>query len=564
MKKRLLSLSILFYTMISAPIQASVLRSMTAFLTTYVLVLSKGKVRDQGTAYSDDTLDKRGNRLRDNAQTYCNNLWAPMNTMKYGVDLTNFDIYATHPGFSDEPLIELTCDQNRTWINSVNGIQYNIPDQFVGQPVSDSSSVTETTTKQSLTTHQLKEAMSGSLSKSYVFGLFSKSISVSEAFQALTVEDSFWQQINSSVSSYKVSLTLYDVNPKAVQLSSEAISYIESNILVNGAEFNEQTASSFYSFFKYFGTHWFQIAHTGGSFHMRCDSNKLLLEEMAQVDINAQGQINFLNFLKISGAVSGSIEQLNAIYKSLTTTVEECRGGTFCPTNSNDYDKWQISVASTPWILSATFEPMYKLINFNKTLQDSFETAIQNHQQLALLDEINANIDTASNLVNLPINITCSPRSCEWIETYETIECEANQHQDCSSNPEPAIAKKTIHYHSYVTPSTFNVFHNKLLLLQSALQNMVADIKINLALLSQFNIITNETLFNQTAQLWSTIVNATQSGYTWDYTNYTELGQACQYDPPYCKPVPCSGCHKILIYNNLTYFASWPYMFYLL
>lgn len=160
--------------------------------------------------------------------TQCSNIPSVINTMSLGIDITSFDLFGTSPGWSTLPIIELTCANGATWINPNNDIEYNIPDQLAENPIAMPWSVTVETSFESMKTYDVKVYMSESISKSYAFGLFSKSKSLSESYSELMVNRRLQGSVNSSVGAFEINFIPYAIDPSIIQLSSLALNYIET------------------------------------------------------------------------------------------------------------------------------------------------------------------------------------------------------------------------------------------------------------------------------------------------------------------------------------------------
>eukprot|EP01084_Bolivina_argentea_P226961 383318_1 len=514
----------------------------------------------------------------------CNNLWSAINTMQLGVDLATFDMFGHSPGWSMMPLLQYTCNQNRTWINSINKIQYCLPDQLAEQPISIPDDVTFTTSHQTTTTKGVEMWMSQSISASLIKGMFSATQTISQAYGVITSGTRLWGTENSSVSSFKVNFIPHEINPQLIRLSDNAQNYIDQTIKQQGPIFNESTVDLYETFFKYFGTHVFTTADTGGVFHLRYETDKALLAQMSSEKISEQGSISFWNFLDASGAVSGGKKQVDARFVSMSTMITMCKGGSFCPNaQSNDYDEWQISVASTPWIMSAEFIPVYKLIYNDTRVADSFVEAILNHQQMSYLtNEIAANIDMVKNVISNAIQpIVSVPAkidgvsSTDWISDCVSTVCNNNnntQHctrlngQQCNHADKGPTGGRDMYnekntFHNYI-PSGMSLitFVQNLQNTQTKIFKQIDLVQSNVKLLLALPLIKNQTLFNETAALWENVLLFAQSKYVWDAAAYSYTNSICVKSNGNCAHYACysgySYCGPYTIKQNLTYLQS--------
>eukprot|EP01084_Bolivina_argentea_P175932 304550_1 len=490
------------------------------------------------------------------ADVSCDNLWAAMNVMQNGIDLVTFDLFGEHPGWSTLPLLKYTCNKGLPWTNPINNVKYDLPDQFAQAPISIPYDVTVATEHQTTKTRDEKRYMSGSITDSYLFGMFSKTKTLSSSYRVITADTRIWGTLNSSVSSFRVNFVPYEIAPNLIQLSDNAANYIYTTIQNKAPTFNESTIDLYEQFFEYFGTHFFSEAFTGGVFHLRYETDKYLLYEMTAEQISEQGQASFFNFLLKKGAVSGGQKQIDARFSAMTTIYEICYGGSFCPSSSSTYDEWQISVASTPWIVSGSFIPMDILIYNNTQISNSFKAAIFNHIQISYLqNEILTNIADAKSKVAHSINQTA---------TYgETVACacpsfgvsECIQGASCKSYMNKYIFTPSNQYHSYVN-NNLQAFHSKLASVQQQLTQKLNLIENNTNLLLKSGIVNNQTLFNLTASMWEDVMDVLQTNSAWDLCKWVNTYDCCG---TVCVKMPCSGCqvgcHQPVTFN-LTYFSG--------
>eukprot|EP01084_Bolivina_argentea_P262070 443098_1 len=502
--------------------------------------------------------------------------------MQLGVDLSTFDMFGHSPGWSMLPILKYTCNQNTTWINSINKIQYNLPDQLAEQPIAIPDDVTITTSHQTTNTHGVQMWMSESISAGLLDGMFSATKTVSQAYTVITSTTRLWGTVNSSVSSFKVNFIPYEIAPDLIQLSDNAQNYIDQTIKTQAPIFNQSSVDVYETFFKYFGTHIFTTADTGGVFHLRYETDKYLLTKMSSKKISEQGSISFWNYLTASGAVTGGEKQVDERFASMSTTITTCKGGSFCPNaKSNDYSEWQTSVASAPWIMSAKFIPMWKLID-DKQISDSFVSAILNHQQMAYLNhEIQENIETVKGVIQKGIqSIQCNHKRINGLNctdymqkcvstvcnnhnnlTYCTKQAPGTACNNFDGNAEPGRTMFTEQdtFHSYVPSGGLFSFNEWLYTKQTVILQQISEIQSNVNELLKLPMIHNQTLFDKTATLWKNTLLFAQSEYVWETNTYYPQNRLCYKANKKCQIVDCrygySEC-GVTMKLNLTYLQS--------
>mmetsp|Transcript_56291 Transcript_56291/g.89661 ORF Transcript_56291/g.89661 Transcript_56291/m.89661 type:complete len:544 (+) Transcript_56291:38-1669(+) len=518
------------------------------------------------------------------ATILCSNLPDAINTMQLGVDLTTIDLFSQKPAWSPLPTLKLTCNNNITWINSINGIQYNLPDQLAEAPIAIPTSVSVTTNFQTLNVKGLHLWMSETIETDYFFGLASKTKTISQSYTAMTVENRLWGNVNSSTSAFQINFLPRKIAPNLIQLSDDAQNYISDTIQTQGPIFNESTIDLYETFFEYFGTHAFTAAFTAGVFQERYESDKYLLYEMNSQSIEANGAADFFNFLLKSGAVSGEKKTVNEKFVSMSMIEQICFGGTFCPTSSADYDKWQISVASLPWIVSAHFIPVHELMTDGSQIQSSFKASIFNHQQVAFLQhEIMGNIDKLETILNHSIKITSTDQmaaNCQLPQAAQQCvidHCPDGQQSSlcggkCALNNCAAkyVVEAEHSFHSWVNSTVgLQAYLNELQGVQRKLQNEINLVRNNTRFLLQKSIVYDQELFNQTAVLFRSLTESLETNYIWDwcgfrtkvsccvnYNNYNKcIVYGCSGESDACTCKGCGGKCLMLRYN-LTYLAG--------
>eukprot|EP01084_Bolivina_argentea_P262071 443099_1 len=468
------------------------------------------------------------------------------------------------------PILKYTCNQNKTWINSINKITYNLPDQLAEQPIGIPDDVTLTTSHQTKTTQDVKRWMSESVSVGLLHGMFSASQTVSQAYEVITSSTRLWGTVNSSISSFKVNFIPYEIAPNMIRLSDLAQNYIDQTIKTEAPEFNVSTVEVYETFFKYFGTHVFTTADTGGAFHLRYETDKYLLTQMSSQTISEQGGISFGNYLKASGAVSGGQNEVDKRFTSMSTIITTCKGGSFCPNaQSNDYSQWQISVASAPWIMAAKFIHVATLID-DAQIAKNFISAVLNHEQISyLLNEIQPNIAVAKDVIQKGIRIEYQPPTVkgnsntrlntdEWMEKCVTTVC--NNDNDLASckkqapglicndwdlnhhvteEPGRNIYSEKDTFHSYITDNNMKQLNDTLYNKQAMVLQQLQVIQYHVEMLLRLPLIQNQTLFNQTAALWENTLLFTESEYAWETAAYSAHNSLCYRSGFNCDVVSC-------------------------
>ena len=408
-----------------------------------------------------------------------------------------------------------------------------------------------------------------------LFGMFSSTLTLSKTYKIMTMDTRLYGQVNSSISAFKINFIPYEISPELIQLSDNAMSYINNTIKMKAMSFNADTVQYYEQFFEYFGTHFFANAYTGGVFNLQYQTDLYLLYDMNENSISLQAQASFYNFLILSGAVTGSKKDVNANFTSMTTIIQSCKGGSFCPSSPTDYDEWQLSVASTPWIISANFIPMNVLLYNDTVLSNNFAMAITNHLQIGYLkDEILPNLEMVKQKIKYAINTTSTYNETQlcsyphYSDTEITTNCQGNNGTCCKGSPfgYKAMYLSQNEYHQYVE-NDLNKFVNKLYEIQQELMNDIDIIESNTNKLLQSALIVNETMFNETAIKWENIINSIQTLPSWDICKWINKDSCSNLNANKkheCHMGPCGNskenkdygpCHDPVVFN-VTYFSG--------
>lgn len=326
-------------------------------------------------------------------------------------------------------------------------------------------------------------------------------------------------------------------------------------------------------FFDYFGTHFFTAASTGGVFRMQYQSDLYLLYAMNERDIAEQAQFSFFNFLILSGAISDSKKTIDANFSAMTTIMEQCKGGSFCPSSPSDYDQWQISVASTPWIMAASFEPMYVLLYDEVLIQESFKRAIRNRLQRAYLkEEVLGHIEMIKQKVKHAINITSTFNEsvqCEYPQYTEgdvaTKHCNGSDINCC--NGTDGFKHRYLPRHEFsdhVINGDLGAFYFKLAAFQESMMEQILMVENHSSLLLEASVIVeDEVMFNETAKVWEKVVATVQSKPQWEncrWINEENCSHLKANKHHTCHLGPCNNdkfgkCHDPVTVN-MTYFGG--------
>jgi hypothetical protein len=311
------------------------------------------------------------------AATYCSNLPPGIDQLT-GINLATFDIYAADPGFVSQQLVEFTCNDNRTWKDARNNVEYDFPDQvsqihIMGGGQLDYDETECNTTEEVRLALSLQLGISGGPSNEPLsaapaptpspgaFG-FSASLSMSAAYDHIESESRDWRALSSHVDAYLYSEHPFDIRPDLFPLSEDASRLVATIENENHGVFNNQSAEVFNKFFEYFGTHAITGGSLGGLLRMHYAVEKKYSSTTTSASLSANAQASFFNFIKASGGVNASAKKVDTDFQEATSFSEFCFGGGGCPTDAASFVAWQQDVHTTPWLFGAQVTPTFTFI----------------------------------------------------------------------------------------------------------------------------------------------------------------------------------------------------------
>eukprot|EP01084_Bolivina_argentea_P170685 295773_1 len=329
----------------------------------------------------------------------CNNLPPGFDKMQMGIDIANFDQFAQNPGFLTYPVIDVTCNYNYTWKHPINGQVYDLPDQLTSQPVALPYDVTEYLSLMESTTYGLEINMAGSISESYLWGMFSKTTSVSNSFKYLSEQSRFIGAVNSTTQAFRMDLWSPQIEPSLIKLSPQAQQYIGTLPPI----FDASTVDKYNTFFSNWGTHYNTEAYTGGFFRCLYYTSESFTAVMDKLQIEEQAGLYFMGFIQKCGAIAPAA----AAFKQATAF--ECHCSPSCPDSPQSYEQWQSEASYFPWLISVKYSPVTDLIT-NATIRTNMKIASANYLAHAYLKyEALPALSIFATVINNAVKITGNP-----------------------------------------------------------------------------------------------------------------------------------------------------------
>ena len=162
--------------------------------------------------------------------------------------------------------------------------------------------------------HEIKRTMttSAGLGLNLFKGAFSASGSYERSQHTITNSSKFIEEVSSYSSAVRVDLHM----PWALNISRNAKSFTDRLL---SPHFNDNTASSYFRFIRFFGTHLFQSANFGGIIKLHMETSSDYYKGKSTRDVKAQAEASFLKILSLNGGYQGSNTRVDETFTRKTT-----------------------------------------------------------------------------------------------------------------------------------------------------------------------------------------------------------------------------------------------------
>ena len=363
----------------------------------------------------------------------CGNLPQEVKNMRQGFDFYTFKSHPV-PDTGDSkgiPVIKVTCDKNKTWINPLTQIEYDCPDQMNCDTIEcntggSSGSITTTYTNSS----DFEESVSISYSedKSKLGGIVHTQTS-KEYTDASGIY--LFQKKIRSVAYVEVHQCTFQWNPLVeLTLDDDALEFYEKNIGAN-TTFGPDTVEKFEDFFKLVPPELKFGIEYGGRAHATYDTNVDYLRTYHDTGVNVQAGGSFLNMISAKGGGGSSTHKVTDEFLDATTITTSWSGGKTDPVSGPEqYEEWAETVMSNPVAIKISSE-LPQGGNFEisdivpKEGRDAMHTARINHNNVNALQNALDKLDKMTDKVNNKkgnsisgSNIIWPPPTCELDGSY--------------------------------------------------------------------------------------------------------------------------------------------------
>eukprot|EP01084_Bolivina_argentea_P083105 150484_1 len=471
-------------------------------------------------------------QISTSQQKQCTNLVPGLRNLAVGVDLSTFDtlspVYCNSGGYVQN----ITCNQGRKWTAPWNQEIYDVPDQLSTPPLSISVNVAKYDSFMMDTSYQLEVDMAVSIHESYLFGMASKTESISNSYKYTSEEYRFLGYANSTAIAYEMTFFPSELRPDLITISLNA----QASVDQLPAVFNASTVDNYETFIKYFGTHYATNAYAGGT--LRCDyyTQKSFTSVMDTASIQAQGGFNLDGFLQKSGAVAVTVAPVAKAWIDATKFTCTCYGGAGCPDSQPSYEQWLKDLWSVPHLFELSFDPIYNLIS-DPIRATSMKLAVSNHFTHSYLQyEVIPALNIFTVMIKNGLVVSGNP-ACPIPDSMSNMApcgTPCNGHTCCSSSLNG-------HYCRTRNGAPFTTDYNNVKTQQPAVNSSIY------ALLNEANVLVKEPIINitqltQFANQFISLVNVMETGIATKTCQFTKPQTICRY---------CSNFNNIgFIYCN--------------
>jgi hypothetical protein len=326
--------------------------------------------------------------LRKMSLTNCQNLIPMTDKIATGYDMSKFDASGFYQpiwtGGSKFPFIKITCDNNQTWINPFTKITYSVPDQIPGSEAikMQGGSARIQSTSYFNTYDRLITTTTFVSRDSYLFGMFSDTITMTKTTDSMMRGEVFFQASSAIASSYSVV-----TKPVEMLQPSELAQFYITKMVHEYSIFNSTSYEFYDMFMDYFGTHGVDYIMGGAKYSQLVTTANAFLSQNTYGDASLNGGFNILNFIDKSMGGSGSINLLDKKWLNFSNIKTSCLGGSGgCPYSDQSFNQWTQDAFSNPWLINMSIFPISKMLPSN--VRFSYDMAVMNRFMKAYLNNI--------------------------------------------------------------------------------------------------------------------------------------------------------------------------------
>jgi hypothetical protein len=365
----------------------------------------------------------------------CNVLLPSMFIMIAGYDKTNADIRAM-PYPIKQPIILLTCNNGKKYLDPYTNITYDWPDQVSNiVPIGGSQLDIFTFIKDTTHDYELGMNVEETESINYIIGSYSQSTTIQSSLHVFINEYRSLGIAKSTIYAYAIFLKPANM----LNISNELQYYIDTH-LTPVLIFNEKSVDIYNTLFTTFGTDFNQHGSFGGEACYLYACLKSLYYKESSMSIQTDASNSLFNIISKAGGANGQTKSVNSNYIASTTFNMQWRGG--MPTFIN-FAQWSNTVPRNPAPLEINLQSISQLFS-NQLLQTNIDVARINYLDSSLLkNEILSSLfmfTIALNTVVKQTGICIYPSSCQVYPSYPscgTHVCPGNcpdTHTYCGAN----------------------------------------------------------------------------------------------------------------------------------
>jgi hypothetical protein len=289
----------------------------------------------------------------------CSKMWAGINTVRAGLDMTQMDILSPRESGFRRPSYEFTCNDRKKQDLGTSWGPFDVPDQVEG--LVDVMSLVKHDQVHPFIDGDREVASlakitgQGNISLNFPKGLFAESdafIRTNERLTSSPDEGRFELQV------------FYEVNYYKVKINSERISIQKSNLskafdaLPEPFKSGRYNKKEYQKFVEMFGTHTMKSATFGGRLGLHFDVPINLLKNMSMTEILESALQTLHNRMG-----EPEVEVCPLFLEGAGSGTPFAYGGAEAVIHGLDYDKWATHVKSqSPLLMSCTIQSLVNLL----------------------------------------------------------------------------------------------------------------------------------------------------------------------------------------------------------
>jgi hypothetical protein len=282
-------------------------------------------------------------------------------------------------GISKNQFVKITCNNNKTWTNSLTNVTYQVPDQI--QTLEQNNSPIQSTAFFN-TYDQLINALSYVSKDVYSVGMFSNTVTINKTLESILKNQVFFQTNIFIASSYTVSTIPVE------NLEPSELANIHIDKMIQTYPVFNSTSFEFYNMFiDNFGTHCANTVTGGVKYTQLAATANAYLSQSTYKNGLINSEFNILNFIDKTRGKPGLAYPTDKNWLSNSNIKISCLGGLGdCPFSEETYNTWKQNVFFNPWPINMSVFAISRIMP--KIIRASYDAAVANRFMKAYLNNV--------------------------------------------------------------------------------------------------------------------------------------------------------------------------------